>query len=153
MDIDQAPQRLRVLPSWLLAQSAILAQRTVAAHLSDAGVSRSHYALLSCLEEFAPLSQAELGTRTGLDRADVVRFIDDMAGSGLILRTADPLDRRRNVITLTEQGSRTLSELDAVIARAQIAALGHLSAEEQSQLISLLQRLLEHPQPATDRVK
>ena len=143
MEIDRAPQRLRALPSWLLAQSTNAAGRFVSAELSALGAARPDYAVLACLDEFAPLSQAELGAHAGLDRGDVVRLVDGLAAAGLVARTVDPSDRRRNIITLTDQGHHRLYELDAAIGRAQDRALARLTPDERERLVSLLHRLLE----------
>jgi MarR family transcriptional regulator, lower aerobic nicotinate degradation pathway regulator len=142
MEIDHAPKRLRALPSWLLAQSAIAARRFVASALSELNAGRSEYAMLACLDEFGPLSQAQLSERTGLDRSDVVRLVDSLAANGHALRTTDPGDRRRNIITLTEPGRGRLLELDAVLTRAQALAMARLTSDEQAELTSLLHRML-----------
>lgn len=143
MEIEHAPRRLRALPSWLLAQSATHARRFVSAELSGIGVGRSHYAVLACLDEFAPLSQAELGAHAGLDRGDVVRMVDDLTAAGLVVRAADPRDRRRNIITLTEDGRRRLGDLHAAVLRAQDQALAGLTPQERDHLVTLLHRLLQ----------
>jgi DNA-binding MarR family transcriptional regulator len=71
---------------------------------------------LSCHPGCCPLSQAQLSDRTGLDRSDVVRLVDDLTAQGFAERITDPDDRRRNIITVTGAG--------------------------QAQLIALLQRIL-----------
>jgi DNA-binding MarR family transcriptional regulator len=142
VDIDNAPNRLRSLPSWLLGQAAVEARRVVGDVLAREGLHRSQYALMASLEEFGPLSQTELSDRSGLDRSDVVRWVDGLAERGLVERTRDPGDRRRNVISITRQGLHRLEELDAQIGRAQQDLLKTLSEEERKQLILLLGRLL-----------
>jgi DNA-binding MarR family transcriptional regulator len=147
VDVDNAPNRLRSLPSWLLGQAAIEARRAVSEVLAREGVHRSQYALMASLEEFGPLSQTALSDRSGLDRSDVVRWVDGLAARGLVQRTRDPGDRRRNVISITRQGVVRLEELDADIGRAQQDLLSGLSDEERRLLILLLRRLLGLQRP------
>jgi DNA-binding MarR family transcriptional regulator len=142
MDVGNAPNRLRTLPSWLLGQASVEARRVVSEVLAEAGLHRSQYALIASLEEFGPLSQTALSERSGLDRSDVVRWVDGLAEHGLVERTQDPGDRRRNVISITDPGRRQLEELDARLGGAQDALLRALSTEDRKQLIMLLGRVL-----------
>jgi MarR family transcriptional regulator, lower aerobic nicotinate degradation pathway regulator len=144
MDYDTAPTRLRGTPSWLLGQAAARAGRMVSQGLGAAGAHRYHYSLLSALEEFGPASQAALGRRIGIDRSDIVATVNDLAASGLIERTPDPADRRRNVITITPQGTRHLRRLDRLVGQVQDELLAPLAPSERDQLARLLTRVLEH---------
>lgn len=100
------------------------------------------------------MSQAELGRRLGLDRSDVAAVLDRLEGDRLAVRTPDVSDRRRNVITLTPGGPRTLEELQVSFDQAQAAMLAPLTRTERAQLTVLLQRLVDHhagPDSATAR--
>lgn len=140
MDVENAPDRLRALPSWLLGQLTVEARREVADALEHVGLHRSQYALLASLEQFGSSSQAELGDRSGLDRSDVVRWIDDLAGRGLVERERDPADRRRNVVAITAAGRRLLVKLDADLAKAQDRLLRRLGPADRKTLLRLLRR-------------
>lgn len=142
MDTANAPQRLRVLPSWLLGQAAAESRRAVGVVLDAEWVHRSQYALLASLEEFGQQSQADLSDRSGLDRSDVVRWVDELEAAGLVGRERDPADRRRNVISMTAAGRRRLKTLDRQLTEAQGVFLGALSPVERDRLVALLGRLL-----------
>ena len=144
MEIASAPARLRALPSWLLNQAALPAQRLVADGLGAVGAHRSHYAVLAALDEFGPDSQAALGRRCGIDRSDMVALVNDLAGEGLVDRQPDAADRRRNVITITAAGRRRLGTLDTVVAGVQHALLAPLTTAERDELAALLRRVVEH---------
>ena len=70
---------------------------------------------LAALEEFGPDSQSGLSDRTGIYRSDLVATINDLTVRGLVVRTPDPADRRRNAITLTDDGRRHLKQLDELL--------------------------------------
>ena len=148
MEIETAPARLRALPSWLLNQSALAAQRLVAHELGAVGAHRSHYAVLAALAEFGPDSQAALGRRSGIDRSDMVALMSDLVAADLVERRPDEDDRRRNVVTITAAGRRRLRALDAAVERAQEQLVGQLSAGERTQLVALLSRVAERGAPA-----
>ncbi|HEY3632508.1 MAG TPA: MarR family transcriptional regulator [Jatrophihabitantaceae bacterium] len=143
MDVENAPSRLRALPTWLVAQAAIRGQRIVAEVLTEQDSHRSEYALLAGLDEFGPQSQTELSERSGLDRSDIVRWVDDLVARKLARRSQDPQDRRRNVITLTALGRRRLGTLDRAVSTAQQRLTRGLSGVERQQLVALLGRLIE----------
>jgi DNA-binding MarR family transcriptional regulator len=141
---DATPARLRSKPSWLMTQSAMHAHRLVSEGLAAADARGYHYRLLAALEEFGPASQAALGRRTGIDRSYVVEAVNELAERGLVERTRDPEDRRRNIITITPAGIQQLRRLDGVLAGVQDELLAPLSADERDELVRLLTRVLDH---------
>lgn len=141
---DPAPARLRALPTWLLNQAALPGNRMVADELSRAGARRHHYSLLAALDEFGPASQADLSRRTMIDGSDMVATVNELAGQGIVERTPDPTDLRRNVVSITPKGRRHLRKLDRLIAKAQDELLAPLSRTERTQLVRLLTRIVEH---------
>jgi DNA-binding MarR family transcriptional regulator len=100
--------------------------------------------VLAALAEFGPASQASLGRRVEMDRSDVTATVSELAADGLVERTADAGDRRRNVVTITGAGRARLASLDAILDRVQDELLAPLSAQERVTLAELLTRLLEH---------
>lgn len=148
MKSELAASRVRRLPTWLLMQSALAAQQLVASTLAAADAHRYHYSMLSALEEFGPMSQAELGLRCGLDRSDTSAAVVDLTDRELVERDTDPDDRRRNVVSITAGGVAHLERLDAVIAGAQEELLAPLSATDREQLVTLLTRLVDAPTTA-----
>jgi MarR family transcriptional regulator, lower aerobic nicotinate degradation pathway regulator len=142
VDVHTAPSRLRTLPSWLLNQVALPAQRIVSDALAAVGARRPHYAVLAALDEFGPASQAALGRRCGIDRSDMVALVNELADAGRLRRTPDPDDRRRNVIAITDAGRDFLSDLDRLLHDAQDDLLAPLSPPERAELARLLGTVL-----------
>jgi DNA-binding MarR family transcriptional regulator len=140
---DAMPSRVAELPTWLITQVNAYSHRLLAEGFAGAGVRGYHYRLLAALEDFGPSSQAALGRRTSIDRSDVVAALNELAGDGLIRRSPDPDDARRNVITITAAGTRRLRKLDRVVADIQDKLLAPLSAADRKRLVALLGRVLE----------
>jgi DNA-binding MarR family transcriptional regulator len=143
-DGARAPARLWRTPSWLITQTAMQAHRLVAEGLAAADARGYHYRLLATLDEFGPASQAALGRRSGIDRSDIVATVNELEERGLVARTRDQADRRRNTITITPAGVQQLQRLDGVLAEIQNLLLATLSADERDQLTRLLARILDH---------
>jgi DNA-binding MarR family transcriptional regulator len=142
--VDAAPSRLQKQPTWLISQTSIRAHRLLADALATMDARGYHYRLLAALAEFGPASQAALGRRTDMDRSDVAAALVELADGRFVKRSADPLDRRRNVITITPAGTRKLLRLDEVVAEVQDTLLAPLSPLERRTLVRILTRLLEH---------
>jgi DNA-binding MarR family transcriptional regulator len=140
----RTPARLRHTPSWLINLVSAHSHRLVADGFAKAGARGYHYRLLAALAEYGPSSQADLGRSTGIDRSDVVAAVNELAAKGMADRSPDPSDRRRNVITLTPEGSRHLTELDKVLTRIQDDLLAPLSPDERTRLTELLARVADH---------
>ncbi|MGX4694675.1 MarR family winged helix-turn-helix transcriptional regulator [Streptomyces sp. JNUCC 63] len=148
---EPTPARLRTIPSRLLAGAAVVADRLVSERLAAEGARKWHFAVLVALAEAGAASQAELSRRTGIYRSDMVAVLNELADAECIRREPDPVDRRRNVITLTPTGRRRLKRLDALIADAQRALLAPLTPGQQDELTRLLTVLTEHHHPPHPR--
>ncbi|MFI5778846.1 MarR family winged helix-turn-helix transcriptional regulator [Nocardia sp. NPDC051570] len=136
--------RLRNLPSWLLYQAARRADQRVLQALSKAGSSRYHYSVLAALGEFGPTSQADLGRRCDIDRSDVFAVVNELVERRWVERTQDPVDRRRNIVTITPAGLRQSLQLDRTLEEMQDVLLEPLAEREREQLVQLLTRVLDH---------
>jgi MarR family transcriptional regulator, lower aerobic nicotinate degradation pathway regulator len=141
---ETTPARLTAKPTWLISQTEAHAHRLLAATFAAAGTRGYHYRLLAALQEFGPASQASLSRRSGIDRSDVVAALNELAGRGLVERTPDPADHRRNIVTITAAGAVCLDQLENLVAGVQDELLAPLSPEERDQLIRLLSRVLAH---------
>lgn len=145
VESSDAPERLRGLATWLLAQNSLRAARAVTNGLAEVGAHRHHYSMLAVLAESGPMSQAELGRRCGLDRSDVTAAVAELVDQGLVSRRPDSGDRRRNEVDITRAGTRRLRQLDTAVSKIQDEVLAPLSVAERSQLTRLLTRLLDSP--------
>ncbi|MCD0449515.1 MarR family transcriptional regulator [Actinocorallia sp. API 0066] len=140
----ETPERLRRLASRALGRAAAQADRIITEGLAEADAHRWHYAVLATLAEFGPASQATLSRRTGVHRSDMVGVLNTLAARGLVERAPNPADRRRNVITLTPEGSARLADLDALQTTLQDRVLAPLSPADRALLHTLLDRLTAH---------
>ena len=138
-----APSRIRDRPTWLIsrtyARSHALLNDGFAA--TGTGLRSYHYRLLAALEESGPVVQAELGRNTSVDPSDVVAVLSELERRSLVQRTADPSNRRRNIVSITRAGSKQLRALDEVLDEIQERVLAPLSQNERRQLTKLLGKL------------
>lgn len=147
-DSDNAvrpPARLRGLTSWQASKVSTLGARLFAQHIPLP--ARSDFAVLAALEEYGPLSQADIGRRLGLDRNDVNGILGRLEVRDQVDRQPNPANRRRNIVTLTAAGTRRLEEIQQHADAVQNELLAGLDAAERRQLHSLLTKLLESHAP------
>lgn len=138
---DRAPQRMRGTALWYLGRAALRSQYLTQCELAAEGMRKWHYAVLACVTEAGPLTQAEIGRRLGVDRSDVVALLDDLEAEGYVSREPDPTDRRRNQVTATTKGKKELVRLDGLMAKANEELLAPLSTAERAKLLELLGRI------------
>jgi DNA-binding MarR family transcriptional regulator len=70
-------------------------------------------------------------------------LLNDLEESGLVERRRDPADRRRHIVTMTEQGRKALHQAEAAQQTLEDEILGALNAEERSQLAHLLRKAID----------
>src|SRR6478752_7540549 len=99
LDDVRPPVALRHLVSWQAGRLATIGARLTAQRMPLE--ARSDFAVLACLDEAGPLSQADLGRILGLDRNNVNGIVVRLDAAALVIREPDPGDRRRNVVTIT----------------------------------------------------
>ncbi|QLH24981.1 MarR family winged helix-turn-helix transcriptional regulator [Streptomyces sp. Rer75] len=145
-----APARIRSLPSWLLGRAAARGHRLVAEALAREGMRMMHHAVLSAVAELGPVSQAELGRSLGIDPKDMVGIVGDLEGEGLVTRSPDPRDRRKNAIAISEEGERRLVRTRRLGDEANDELTAGLSTAEREQLMALLRRVAEPDEPCRE---
>ena len=150
MTSKQPPERTAALPSALTEHAGYLAvatghraRRLFEDAIAPLDLKPMHYDFLATLDEGGDISQRQLAQLLGFDPARIVALTDALAERGLVARTVDASDRRRNLVALTRQG-RTLTRRVATIARdVEAELLSELSPAERNQLRVLLQRALK----------
>ncbi|MGW0815652.1 MarR family winged helix-turn-helix transcriptional regulator [Streptomyces viridiviolaceus] len=132
---------IRSLPSWLLGRAAARGRALVAEALAVEGLRMWHHVVLSAVRDLAPVAQADLGRGIGLDPKDLVGILNDLQSAGLVVRAPDPDDRRKNAVSLTEEGGRLLKRCEKAAREANDALLAPLTAAEREQFLSLVRRI------------
>ncbi|WP_327287640.1 MarR family winged helix-turn-helix transcriptional regulator [Streptomyces sp. NBC_01198] len=142
---DRFPSRIEGKPTWLLARAYTRSVGLMAAGFaaSGTGLRSYHYRLLAALDEWGVASQADLGRGTRMDRKDVAGAIAELERRGFVARSVDPDDRRRNIVTITDDGRRQLPVLDEVIESIQQQVLARLSPAESEQFFHIMRRLTQ----------
>jgi MarR family transcriptional regulator, lower aerobic nicotinate degradation pathway regulator len=142
------PSALRGRLSFVLARLGGLARQECADQLAAAGLSQHQHAILCCLDEYGPACQKDVALRLGIDSGDIVAFIDGLQANGLTLRERDQRDRRRQIVSITADGTRTLRKVEGMLDAAEPGILAALTEAERGELQRWAVRVLASQAPA-----
>lgn len=104
-------------------------------------VTTMQFAVLARLAEAGALSQNHLGRAVAMDAATVKGVVDRLRRMGLVESRADPGDRRRLTVALSEAGRALYEARKATALAVSTATLAPLSKEEQARFMALRVRL------------
>jgi DNA-binding MarR family transcriptional regulator len=105
------------------------------------GVTSTQYNVLRILRGAQPqgLRCSEIGERMITAEPDITRLLARLKALKLIRQQRDRHDRRVVWTQIAESGLKLLKEMDPVILKMPVDLLGHLSKDELSELIRLLE--------------
>ncbi|MFY9578848.1 MAG: MarR family transcriptional regulator [Gaiellaceae bacterium] len=141
------PKALRSSTSHLLKRLGWVAKERALAAYETTGLTPYHYAVLALLDEEPPETQAMIADALGYDRSHLVGLLDELEERGLIERRRDPSDRRRHLVSLTPEGTRTLNRLRSIARSVDDEFFAPLDAEQREALHALLLQLASHHDP------
>jgi DNA-binding MarR family transcriptional regulator len=128
-------------PIFLLARASALAIAAGNASLAEHGLKARSYAVLALAASGARPTQRELAEFLRLDPSQVVALVDGLQMRGLVLREADPSDRRANVVVITDEGREVFARAQTSAQAAEQQLHGRLSEENRALVMDLLREL------------
>ena len=111
------------------------------ATIADQQLTPLQFAALMKLADVGEASQNHLGRLTAMDAATMQGVIKRLIARGLIARRPDPDDRRRLLLTLTDDGRVLVAVATARGHRISDETLEPLSPSERQTFLKLLRRL------------
>ena len=105
------------------------------------GLTQTQFAALAKLYKVGPCSQNHLGRLIYLDAATIKGVVDRLSARGFVTALADPVDRRRRAVALTDSGRAVIEAAQKVAARITAETLAPLTPEEQREAVRLLKKL------------
>ena len=133
-----------------LLQIALLIQEDLARSFAATNLTVARTHLLWELHRLGPSTQNTLAATLKVSPRNITGLVDALETAGYVVRAPHPKDRRAILVTLTDQGSQTMAQME--YQRGQIAAelVADLDAEQLEQLshglgtiVARLQGLME----------
>lgn len=109
-------------------------------HSAD-GLTPTQFSALVRIDELGPCSQNRLGRLTAMDVATIKGVVDRLNRKGLVTLAADPDDKRRTMISLSDGGQALVADLHAAGEEITRDTLSPLTGAEEKTLLRLLSKL------------
>ena len=109
--------------------------------IGDYQLTPLQFAALVKLRDVGEVSQNLLGRLTAMDAATMQGVIKRLASRNLILRRPDPDDRRRLILSLSDEGRGLIDSLMSNGGKITERTLAPLDQDEQKVFLALLAKL------------
>lgn len=117
--------------------------------LDGTGIRQIPLGIMAVVSDNPGINQGTVGRLLGIKRANMVPLINELIESGLILREADPADRRAFTLAMSPAGSAMLADCIRRIDAHEDRLLAGFTKAERALLLDLLARI-EQLGAATD---
>lgn len=117
-----------------LLQIALLIQDDLARYFADTALTPARTHLLWELNRLGPSTQQALATTLKVSPRNITGLVDALEAAGFVIRRSHPRDRRAILVTLTDQGSQTIAEMEHERAQIASALIADLSSDQVEQL-------------------
>jgi DNA-binding MarR family transcriptional regulator len=126
-----------------LLRTADLLRRQGSAVVEACGITLQQFNVLRILRGGGEqgLPTLEVAARMIEQTPGVTRLLDRLEAKGWVRRQRCPKDRRQHLCWITPEGLDLLAELDAPVLQSNQKALKGLTAEQQNELVQLLDRI------------
>ncbi len=106
-------------------------------------LTKPQYAVLRSIAENPGIEQVQLTGVAISSKATLAEMLSRLESRGLLVRQADPADKRRRFISLTAEGKAVLANTQPVGEQVDTEFLARLSPDDQQHLVRLLKQMLE----------
>ena len=142
MQDDRSLSDVLSTPGHLISLAGRGFARLSEARLKPLGFGVGHLPVLVALRDGQAGSQRDLARFARIEQPSMAQMLARMERDGLIHRTPDPADGRSSHVVLTPTARDRLPEACATLLQGNREALDGFGAEEASQLVALLIRLV-----------
>jgi len=149
-DEEEDKKRDLILDQYLPYRMAVIA------YLMSEGFSKRYskeydmsigeWRVMANLGHIEPQSAHEIGSHSHLDKVQVSRAVSRLEKKGWIQRKGDTVDRRRSLLTLTQDGRGVFDELGKMALDFEDDVGASLNVEEYAQLDRILKKLCKRAQ-------
>jgi DNA-binding MarR family transcriptional regulator len=136
------PYDLYTSPGHLVRRVQQIGNALFTEEVSDNELTPPQFALLVALHRSPGADQISLSREVGIDRSTVADVVGRLRARGLVSRSRDARDARRNTVRLTVQGTTLVEQLAPAVLNAQERLLVPLDDAERAELLRLLTKVV-----------
>ncbi|HMM31685.1 MAG TPA: MarR family transcriptional regulator [Clostridia bacterium] len=123
------------------------------ARIRNTGISLTEYRICAFLHFHCDMSQDAVAAALCLDKTTVAKALLSLEGKGYVRREQNPVNRRKNTLSITPEGRATIAEAIDVYDTWSDAVYSCLSLEEQTEFHDYLERMVEKAKQLADESK
>ena len=127
-----------------LSRSYLSFKRAATKRMEQHGLTPEQFSVLSELHKQEGISQKQLALTTERDQTTVGKILDKLVKKGLVIRSADPRDRRAFILLTTKEGIQTIQLLEPALEELQQQAFSGLTKKEIKQFIKTLETIYKN---------
>ncbi|WP_326770660.1 MarR family winged helix-turn-helix transcriptional regulator (plasmid) [Streptomyces sp. NBC_01591] len=106
-------------------------------------ITSQQFAVLNALRQQSGIDQRTLASVTSLDRSTVNLIVRRLTDQQYVTQVRDAADRRRTLLSLTDNGDRLLGSLIPPAQRVNEQLLSALPASERASAVSVLRTIAD----------
>ncbi len=130
---------------WLLSRAAFSWRNAVDHYMSSLGLTQTRWIALLHLDRLGEgCSQKELADNIGIEQPSLLRTLNQLEESGLVVRKACAEDARRKTLWFTPQGRDLLQQVESMARAGRQKMLAGLDNEQRAALHDLLQQVINN---------
>jgi DNA-binding MarR family transcriptional regulator len=130
--------------TWLLHMAAARMRAKIDRLAAEAGLNDCRdWMVLAALSDGPQCTQLELSRMLGLDKTTLIAVLDRLEQRQLIVRTADPSDRRVRIPRITDAGRNIQTQFAVARDAAEAELLEGVDPVEREVLVRLLTQIAE----------
>ncbi|MFG1710359.1 MULTISPECIES: MarR family winged helix-turn-helix transcriptional regulator [Nonomuraea] len=140
MSTRGAAERISMATGYMLARLGDFARQRIEVEVGGWGLTGKELRVLAYAHD-AAMSQRDLTALARMDRTTMTEVINTLERLGYVRRVRNTADRRKYLVTVTEDGARVVEEVLAHMAKVEADFLGALTPVERSLLNDMVARL------------
>ncbi len=140
---SKKPSSIKDYVPYLLAQAHRNVHLGLDKILKNEGVQVEHWRILDVISDEAGRSMGDLADIVLMNHPALTKMLDRMVAKGLVHRLPDPLDQRRILVFITDQGLELHARLSKHVNKYNDAFYANLGPEKITRLKSLLEELMD----------
>lgn len=109
----------------------------------EPGVKKNHRKIISILYHYDGLTSTEIGRMLDIEKGSLTTMIDQLEEMELVLRSADPSDRRRALLSLSPEGRQKMDHMMQKYAESLVELFKDVETEEKEEFINSLRYVVE----------
>jgi len=106
-------------------------------------VKKNHSKIINLLYQRDYLTLTEIGKRLDIEKGSLTTLIDQMEEKGFVIRSDDPCDRRKSLISLSPQSRTLMDQVMDLHTQELNEIFENVDSSEVQQFLSSLQNVVD----------